>query len=407
MPGPYYGQKVEIVDSQLDAFGRLPVSDPSYVFDAQLTYDLQPLLYEPLTAGTGATVTHDGVNRCALMTFASTPTGGQAILQTFEYFRYQPGRAQFVLITFNLLGGVANTLKFALYGDATNAIGLELNGTVPRMVIRSGSSAGGQFVDQKDWNLDKCDGYGASKANIDFTKTQILVLDFQALYVGRVRVGFDIDGRIIWAHEFRNANYQQFPYIQSANLPIRVGMTCTGTVSTTMMFICTSVSSGGGETDIGGYNFAVEGTGTAGSSIDAHILSVRPSTTFNSITNRTKFVLESVDVTVTGTPPVVWSLCLGQVITAPTWVNSNATYSAFEKTTAGVISGAPAIVIAKGFCPATATVKQTISKIISARYPITLNAAGAVRALGTLSVNALGVGGTSACRVILNWREIR
>jgi len=52
-------------------------------------------------------------------------------------------------------------------------------------------------------------------------------------------------------------------------------------------------------------------------------------------------------------------------------------------------------------------VKQTISKIISARYPITLNAAGAVRALGTLSVNALGVGGTSACRVILNWREIR
>jgi hypothetical protein len=146
MPGPYYGQNVQIVDSQLDAFGRLRVAEPSYVFDAQFTYDIQPLLYEPLVTGTGASVAHDsasgGVNRCALMTFAATPTGGQAILQTFEHFRYQPGRSQFILITFNLLGGVANCLKFAHYGDGTNSIGLELNGFVPRMVIRSGSGAG-------------------------------------------------------------------------------------------------------------------------------------------------------------------------------------------------------------------------------------------------------------------------
>jgi len=402
-----YGNPVAIVDSQLDAFGRQRVSEPSYVFDAQMTYDLQPLLYEPIVSGANATVTHDAVNRCALMTFAATPTGGSAILQTFEHFRYQPGRSQFVLITFNLLGGAANVLKFAHYGDGTNSLGFELNDFVPRMVIRSGSGAGNQFVNQKDWNLDRLDGSGASKINIDFTKAQILVLDFQALYVGRVRLGFDINGLVVWAHEFLNANVQALPYIQSANLPIRVGMTCTGTVSTTMNFICTSVSSSGGELDIGGFNFAFEGTGTAGSGIDAHILSLRPKTTFNGITNRSKFVLESVDVTVTGTPPVVWSLCLGQVITAGTWANANANYSAFECNTAGVISGTPAIVIAKGYCPASATVKSTISKSISTRYPITLGAAGAVRALGTLSVNALGVGGGSACRVILNWREIR
>lgn len=60
----------------IDAFGRLRVSAPEYVFDAQLTYDLQPLLYEQVTAQSGATITHDATNRCALMTFASTPTGG-------------------------------------------------------------------------------------------------------------------------------------------------------------------------------------------------------------------------------------------------------------------------------------------------------------------------------------------
>lgn len=76
----------------LDSFGRLLVSNPEYVFDAQLTYDLQPLLYEQITAQSGATVTHDATNRCALMTFASTPTGGQAIMQSYEHFRYEPGR---------------------------------------------------------------------------------------------------------------------------------------------------------------------------------------------------------------------------------------------------------------------------------------------------------------------------
>jgi hypothetical protein len=407
MSGSHYGQPVQLIDGQLDAFARVRVAEPTYVFDAQFTYDIHPLLYEPLVAGTGATVTHDSTNRCALMTFAATPTGGSAILQTFEHFRYQPGRSQLALITFNFRGGAANCLKFALYGDANNAIGFELNDFVPRVVIRSGTSAGSQFVDQKDWNVDKLDGKGLSKVLLDPTTTQILVVDFQALYVGRVRIGFDINGRIYWAHEFWNANAQAFPYIQSANLPIRVGMTCTGTVSTTMIFCCTSVSAGGGEADVGGYNFAVEGTGTAGSSIDAHILSLRPKTTFNAITNRVKFILDSVDVTVTGTPPVLWSLCLGQAITAGIWANANTLYSAFESTTAGVISGTPAIVIAKGYCAATATVKQAISKTIAARYPITLDAAGAVRALGTLSVNALGVGGASACRVILNWRELR
>jgi len=52
--------------ARFDAFSRLRVSTPSYVFDGQLTYDLQPLLFEQITAESGATIAHDTTNRMAL-----------------------------------------------------------------------------------------------------------------------------------------------------------------------------------------------------------------------------------------------------------------------------------------------------------------------------------------------------
>lgn len=69
----------------IDAFGRLRVSKASGIFESQFIYNLLPLLYEPITNGTGATVTHDATNRVALMTFASTPTGGKAFMQSYSY----------------------------------------------------------------------------------------------------------------------------------------------------------------------------------------------------------------------------------------------------------------------------------------------------------------------------------
>ena len=44
---------------------------------------------------------------------------------------------------------------------------------------------------------------------------------------------------------------------------------------------------------------------------------------------------------------------------------------------------------------------------LSQRYPITLNKAGAVRANGTLTLLAQGIGGASAVRAVLNFSEVR
>jgi hypothetical protein len=390
-----------------DAFSRLRVSSPEYVFDASFEYDLQPLLFEQITAESGATIAHETTERSALLTFASTPTGGRSEVRTFEHFRYQPGRSQLVFCTFNLLGGVANVTKYVGYSDGSNGVELQLVGTQPRLALLSDTSKGDEFVNQADWNVDPLDGTGTSGLTLDLATTHILVVDFQWLGVGRIRVGFDLGGVIVVAHEFVHANVQTVAYMQSANLPIRAGMTSTATVSTTMRFICCSVISEGGQQDVLGYEQSLAVSGTAGNGAPEHIVSLRPKTTFNSITNRSKFVLESVDILVTGNVSIAWSLVLGQAITGDSYGDVSAAYSGMQASTAGTLSGSPALVIASGHVAASANAKSSVTRGLSARYPITLNAAGAVRANGTLTLLATSTGAASAIRAALSWREIR
>ncbi len=398
-------QPVSYADSpNLDSFGRLRVSNSLGIFNCQLTYDLQPLLFEQITSGSGATVTYDSTNRDALMTFSSTPTGGKAFMQSYDHIRYQPGKSQFVFITFNMIAGVANVLKFAGYSDGVNGIEFQMNGSTPQFEILSGTSLGNTTVTQSNWNLDKLDGTGSSGITFDVSKIQILILDLQALYSGRVRIGFDIGGNIVYCHQFLNANISASPYIQSANLPIRVGMTCTGTVSTTMNFICSSVSSEGGKDNLPTYTFSTGASVTAGNGVDTYVMSLQPRTTFNSITNRVKFALDDIDFSVTGANNVLWKLCIGQALTGTSYTNVNATYSAFNIDTAGALSGSPVIVLASGYASSNKTASSGIADL---RYPITLDAAGAVRNLGTLCLIVQGIGGTSAMSAQIAWSEER
>jgi hypothetical protein len=402
---------VAIRDSaNLDAFSRLRVSNPLILHNSQFTYDLAPIIMEQITSGTGATVTHDATNRQALMTFSSTPTGGKAYMQTYEYLPYQPGRSQLIFVTFNMVAAVADTLKFAGYSDGVNGVEFQLSGTTKQFIVYSGSSSGNETVTQSSWNLDKLDGTGASGITLDITKTQILVIDIQALYVGRVRVGFDIGGQIIYCHEFLHANLFASPYVQTANLPVRCGMTCTGTVSTTMNFICSAVISEGGSEDINVYGYTFQqdsglvNVGTGGT----HMLSLRPRTTFNSITNRSRVAFIDVEIFNTGNQAIQWQLCLGQAITGTTTYNNvNTSYSSSEYNVLGTLSGSPVIVIDGGYVPATGGNKTMVNTAVISRYPITLDAAGLQRAMGTLTLKATSLSGTQACYAAIKFREIR
>jgi hypothetical protein len=402
---------VTIKDSaNLDAFSRLRVSNPLILFNAQLTYDLAPILLEPITNGSGATIVHDTTNRYALMTFASTPTGGKSYMQSYEYLPYQPGRSQLIFVTFNMIAGVANVLKFAGYSDGVNGIEFQLDGTTKQFVIYSGTGSGNTTATQSSWNLDKLDGTGQSGITLDISKVQILVIDIQALYAGRVRIGFDIGGQIIYAHEFLHANNISPPYLQSANLPVRCGMTCTATVSTTMYFLCSAVISEGGSEDINvfGYTFQQDSgpisVGTGGT----HMLSLRPRLTFNSFTNRTRVAYIDVEIYNAGNQAVQWQLCVGQAITGTTTFNPvNNTYSSSEYNIVGGLSGSPAIVIDGGYVASSGSAKGVTNTAITSRYPISLDAAGSHRSLGTLTLKATALSGSQTVYASIKFREIR
>jgi hypothetical protein len=78
-----------------------------------------------------------------------------------------------------------------------------------------------------------------------------------------------------------------------------------------------------------------------------------------------------------------------------------------EYNTAGTITGNALILVDEVYVPATNQSKGQGSMDFSFRYPISLDAAGLPRPLGTITVVVTGLGGNSACRGAIKWIENR
>jgi hypothetical protein len=164
---------------------------------------------------------------------------------------YQPGKSLLILNTFVMNTQTENLEQRVGTFDANNGIFFEDTGTGYQIVRRSYTS--GSSVDtavaQSSWNGDKLDGTGASGYDLDPTKATIMFADYEWLGMGSVRVGFVIDGKLIVAHTFLNANNLDTVYMQTANLPIRYEIEVTDTLAAgtyTLQQVCSSVQSEGG-----------------------------------------------------------------------------------------------------------------------------------------------------------------
>lgn len=243
-----------------DAFGRLRVSNPHTIFDAKTIIDAQPLLFDNEVSGTGA-FTYVG-NRSATELTSGTGggVGNSAIHQTRRYFNYQPGKSQLVFVTFNMYGAEAGCRKRVGYFDQNDGVFLQVEGDGTVSIVQR-SSVGGSVNEavatQANWNRDKMNGTGIAGGNpsgvtLDLTKVQIMVVDFEWLGVGVMRVGFDIDGQTIYVHQFLRANVGATVYMKTPNLPVRWEIQNTGTpgVAPKLDAICCSVQSEGGANPI-------------------------------------------------------------------------------------------------------------------------------------------------------------
>lgn len=241
-------------NADYDAFGRLRISSPKTIFDSRLLRnDDRPLIWdEQLESGSGITASTPTIAKPYIDFTSTISTAGLFTRQTKRYFNYQTGKSQLILITgvLNLSGGGTGCMRRIGYFDDNDGLFFNDNAGTYGVTIRSNDS--GSPVDttivQANWNVDIMDGTGSSGITIDFTKSQIFVIDFQWLSVGRVRFGLEINGMLYYIHQQSQVNNYTIPYMSNPNLPIRYQIiTTSASPVSTMRCICSAVISEGGE----------------------------------------------------------------------------------------------------------------------------------------------------------------
>lgn len=331
----------------IDAFGRLRVSTPSTLLDVKLITGIlsSQWITAPVNSGT-ITATTPFYGATLACTAAS---GSSAILQTKRHGIYQAGRSLLPVATFNfqVAGvGTANIRKRVGMFDSNDGVFLEQNGVDVRIVLRSsvtGSPVDTNAAVKANW-YDPFDGTGPSKITLDFTKTQIFACDLQYLGVGRVRCGFEIDGKFYLAHEFLNTNNLTVPYMVNPNLPIRYECVQTASANTgSMLAICCCILSEGGFDETS--RLVSQPTGVAGRSLGAvrdEVMAIRLGANF---VRKGMLLPEAISLLQT-TQAFMWELVLNATptgtVAAGTWVvplDSIAEYNITRTATTGWTGG--------------------------------------------------------------------
>jgi hypothetical protein len=291
-----YNNKVDFIDANKDAFGRLRVTEPYTLNDYSFTKTIDPQFLS--NTANGGTITIN-TNRASANLSTNNATNAVTIHQSKMYHHYMPGKSQLTLASFNLHGNTSNVTKRIGYFDSNNGIYLEQTGDgTLNWVIRSNvQGASERRIPQSEWNVDTCDGNGKSGFNLDDTKTQLIFIDFQWLGVGTARCGFAHDGDHIIAHEFYNSNDQTGVYMQNASLPVRYEIQNTGTTTgANLEQICATVQSEGGYVEAG-RDFAVTSNGkSVVQGADIPVIAIRLKNSFDNQVNHTTVRAKSIEV---------------------------------------------------------------------------------------------------------------
>ena len=395
----------------LDAFNRLRVSGVETLFESQLQYNAAPLFWDSILTGSG-TATHVP-DEAAVRMRCTTASGDKVVRQTRQYIRYQPGKSQLILATFVMGSAKSNVRKRIGYFDDSDGLFLEQTSSGLSFVRRTSTS--GSAVDnsvaQADWNIDMMDGSGDSGIALDMSKSQILVADIEWLGVGRVRMGFVVDGIIYYAHEFLNTNVLTQVYMKTANLPVRyeIENTDTAASNTDMYQICAAVASEGGRQE---KNLSFSYINTASRSVTdtpLPILSIRvgtemPSGSGSGITNRETIYPQEIQLYTEDAAIAFWLVYNGS-LTGASFANFNTTHSGVQyDISATAISGGVQIA-PSGYIPATNQNKASVVLEVATDLAGTLNAAGTVGDIFTIVCQRL-TGTSSDTWAGISWQEL-
>ena len=410
------GLAITTADSAaIDAFARQRVSTPAGLFDSQLQYNTANLFWYQSPA-TGSFVTHLPNESSVNLTVAS---GQTTIRQTKQYHRYQPGKSQQILMTFVCQQPTLGLYQNVGYFDAQNGIFFHVseNDNSLNFVLRSyvSGSPVDTTVSQADWNVDTMTGAGGdanpSGIRLDITQSQILIMDLEWLGVGRVRVGFVIDGIPVYCHDFLNANKNDSVYMTTANLPLRYEISAAGGMTGTYSLkqICCAVTSEGGVELERGLPVAVDtrASGTLSVTSEVAVLAIRPKATFNGIVNRGRIEIEGYNTEIATNGAWVSMVYNPTLPTGTAWASANSEsiveYAILPGAFTGGIRNESEPIPASGL-NANSRVGSGEADIIS-KLPITLDINGANPI--PIAITAQSKTGTAGVFASIRWREVK
>lgn len=310
-----------------DAFGRYRISQPQTLFDSKLLVADNPLYWnDQQTSGT-ATSTYSATN-VSVTIAVNNLTAGTRVRQTKRRFNYQPGKSQLVFMTFTLGAGAAGITKRLGYYDQNNGLFLESLNGVTSLGVRKNTVD--TKIAQASWNIDTMDGNGPSGIVLDFTKSQILMIDFEWLGVGSVRFGFVIDGIVFYVHQQTHSNRIATVYTANPNQPIRYEISNSGTgPAASLECICSSVNAEAGYEAIGTVRTVdrdVTGITTANDANIYSVLAIRLKAAYLSAT----VLVESFSILSVGTTTYRYALFLNPTVAGAALSWTSVTDSAVE-----------------------------------------------------------------------------
>ena len=329
----------------LDAFGAMMVNTPIVTFDSSLEFGADYDSWEYITT-TGGSYSYS--------TFSSTidlivgPTAGSSVIrEQHGYNYYIPGIASTALMTGVFGASAANvTKRMGVYND-NNGFYFEQENGVLFVCLRSYSSGivVTQRFTQSSWNVDRMDGSNSvnnqSGITLNPSNAQILFFDYQWLGVGRVRYGFIIDGIKYLVHEILNANNISTTYMGNPSLPFRYEVFTTGNIggTSTLKSICASFQSNNNDIPLS-RSFSVSNGATSktiNSGTRTSLISLRLSSLLEGRNNRTKILLENIDIITTSNVTTFVEVVLqrsnkgeSNLGGSPTWASVNNSVAEFS-----------------------------------------------------------------------------
>ena len=172
------------------------------------------------------------------------------IRQTKTHPIYQPGKSQLFEASFSNFALQTNVIKrvgcftsitASTYNSVFDGFFLESNGvtnTISFQLWRSGTTI--YSAATTTWDSTEFD-----PTNLNWSNSQLMMVDYQWLGVGRMRFGMNLSGQTIYFAEHNCANNDVNVYMSSANQPIRYEIRQTGVGSGYLDMICSQVSTEG------------------------------------------------------------------------------------------------------------------------------------------------------------------